>query len=207
MWHPGSKYRRLGTLMKANHKQLKADLASGVRKLGSLFLALKLGEFQLFDDFFDFSPLDFPDLDNFQDFDVFWPFDFSDFIPSPSTPSLPSPSSTSSEIDLSGGVTVFSIEVSGAAILLNPWINCRQKLAKPRKTWMSCINFGSGHFLTTSICSASIFIFLENTIYPRKQFSSRWKRHFFRLAKREYSQSWSRTQCTTSTYGWSRSLV
>ena len=53
--------------MKANHKRLKADLALGVSKFGPLFLALKLGEFPLFDGFFDFSPLDFPDLDSFRD--------------------------------------------------------------------------------------------------------------------------------------------
>ena len=51
--------------MKANHKWLKADLALGVRKLGPLFLASKLGEFPLFGGFFDFLPLDFPNLDNF----------------------------------------------------------------------------------------------------------------------------------------------
>ena len=53
--------------MNASRKRLKADLASGVRKLGPVFLASKLGEFPLFGGFFDFSPLDFPDLDNFRD--------------------------------------------------------------------------------------------------------------------------------------------
>ena len=51
--------------MKANRMRLKADLVSRVRKLGPLFLASKLGEFPLFDGFFDFSLLDFLDLDNF----------------------------------------------------------------------------------------------------------------------------------------------
>ena len=51
--------------MKANYKQLKANLVLGVKKFGPPFLALKLGEFLLFDDFFDFSPLDFPDLADF----------------------------------------------------------------------------------------------------------------------------------------------
>ena len=68
--------------MKTNGKWLKAHLASGVKKLGPLSLALKLDEISLFDSFFDFSPLDFPDLDNFRDLanfwnlNVFWPFDF-----------------------------------------------------------------------------------------------------------------------------------
>ena len=49
--------------MKANYKRLKAALALGVRKLGPLFLALKLGKFPLFDGFLD--------LANFWDLDIF----------------------------------------------------------------------------------------------------------------------------------------
>ena len=67
MWHSKSKYQRIGVLVKANRKWLKADLAFGVKNLGPLSLASKLGEFSLFDGFFAFSPLDFPDLDNFWD--------------------------------------------------------------------------------------------------------------------------------------------
>ena len=37
---------------------------SGVRKLGPVFVVLKLDEFLFFDGFFDFLLLDFPDLDN-----------------------------------------------------------------------------------------------------------------------------------------------
>ena len=66
MWHSGSKCQRIRALVKANYKWLKADLALGVKKLGPPFLASKLGEFPLFDGFFNFSPLDFPNLDNFQ---------------------------------------------------------------------------------------------------------------------------------------------
>ena len=51
--------------MKASHKQLRVILASGVRKLGLFFKASKLGEFLIFDNFFDFSIFDFSDLDNF----------------------------------------------------------------------------------------------------------------------------------------------
>ena len=51
--------------MKANRKQLKAILASGVKKLDPAFIMLKLGEFPLFDSFFDFSSFNFLDLDNF----------------------------------------------------------------------------------------------------------------------------------------------
>ena len=63
--------------MNANYKQLKITLALGVKKLRLFSLAVKLGEFLLFDDFFsdlaDFS------LFNFQDLEDFWYFDFFDF--------------------------------------------------------------------------------------------------------------------------------
>ena len=66
---------------------------SGVRKLGPAFVASIFGEFLLFDNFFDFSLCDFPNLDGFQDLADFWPFNFLDFLasstPSPSTPSPP----------------------------------------------------------------------------------------------------------------------
>ena len=48
--------------MKANLKQLKAALASGIKKLGLDFVEPKLDKFLLFAIFFDFSLLD---LDNF----------------------------------------------------------------------------------------------------------------------------------------------
>ena len=67
MWDFRSKYRKIGALVKINHKLLKADLALGVKKLGPQSLAPKLGKFPLFDGFFDFLPLDFPDLGNFWD--------------------------------------------------------------------------------------------------------------------------------------------
>ena len=63
--------------MKANHKRLKFNLALGVWKLGPLSLASKLGKFLLFDGFFHFLPLDFPDLDNFRDLADFWDLDIS----------------------------------------------------------------------------------------------------------------------------------
>ena len=122
--------------MNASRKRLKADLASGVKKLGPASVAPKLGEFPLFDKFF-------PDLANFWDLDVFWPFDFPDFLacftppPNPSTSPLPSflpeaglLSSFLLEANLqpsfllgAGLLVVFNIEVSGGAILLKPWIN------------------------------------------------------------------------------------
>ena len=110
--------------MKANRKRLKAVLASGVKKFGPAFLALKLDEFPLFDGFLDladFLPFEIPDLGNFRPFD-----DFPDFLasspPPPSTPNpmiSPSPFFTS-DPDTSGDPVVFSIEMSGAAILLKP---------------------------------------------------------------------------------------
>ena len=106
--------------MKANRKWLKADLASGVRKLSPDFIVPKLDEFPLFDEFF-------PDLDDFWDLDVFWPFNFFDFLvistPLPSTLLPSSPSPTFSKVDFSGGAAVFSIEVSRTAILLKSWMN------------------------------------------------------------------------------------
>ena len=53
--------------MKAKRKRLKDNLALGVRKLGPVSVASKLGEFPLFDSFFGFSPLDFLGLDDFWD--------------------------------------------------------------------------------------------------------------------------------------------
>ena len=75
MWHSGSKCQRIGALVKASRKRLKTSLAPGVMKLGPVFIASKLGEFLLFDGFFDFSLFD---LDNFQDLANF--FDFSYFL-------------------------------------------------------------------------------------------------------------------------------
>ena len=76
IWHFKSKYWRIGALIKANYKQLKTILILGIRKLSLFFLALKLGEFSLFDNFFldlanfwdldNFSLFKFPNLDNFR---------------------------------------------------------------------------------------------------------------------------------------------
>ena len=132
--------------MNASRKRLKASLVPGVKKLSPVSLLLKLGKFPVFGGFFDFLPLDFPDLDNFWDLADFLPFDFPDFLAC-STPSPPIPSTSPSpsflpeagllssfllEADLlpsfllgAGLLVVFNIEVSGAAILLKPWINCR----------------------------------------------------------------------------------
>ena len=122
--------------MKANRKRLKADLASGVRKLGPASVAPKLGEFPLFDEFF-------PDLADFWDLDVFWPFDFPDFLAYSTSPTNPSTSPSPSflpeagllslfllEADLLplfllgvGSLIIFNIEMTGVAILLKLWIN------------------------------------------------------------------------------------
>ena len=112
--------------MKASRKRLKAALASGVKKLGPAFLASKLGEFLIFDNFLDlakFLPFEFPNLDNFRPFD-----NFCDFLASFSPPSTPNPTTSpspfsSSGPDMSGDPVVLSIEVNRAAVLLNPWMN------------------------------------------------------------------------------------
>ena len=123
MRRSGSKCQRIVALVKASHKRLKVALASRVRKLGPAFLASKYGEFPLFVDFLNlakFLPFEFPNLDNFKPFD-----DFLDFLASsslPPTPNLtasPSPFPTSGS-DTSGYLVVFSIEMIGVAILLNP---------------------------------------------------------------------------------------
>ena len=126
MWHSESKCQRIGALVKANFKWLKADLALGVKKLGPDSVAPKLGEFPLFDEFF-------PDLDNFQDLDVFPVFGSTHFdpsfdpSPSPTSPSSSAAStlapSTSLAASTYDNIVVFNIDVSGAAILLKPLIN------------------------------------------------------------------------------------
>ena len=98
----------------------------GIRKLSLVSIALKLGKFPLFYGFFDFLPLDFPDLDGFRDLTKFWSFNFLDFLasslslllaPNLMTSSLPFLTSGS---DMSGDSVVFKIEVIKATILLKP---------------------------------------------------------------------------------------
>ena len=139
MWYFGSKCQRIGASVKASHKRLKAVLASGVRNFGLFFVALKLVEFLLFDNFFldlakfqdldIFSLFDFPDLDNFSlfdflDLDNFLVFNnFLHFSIDSSPFSMPSTSlavSTLLATSTSNDTVVFSIDVSGAAILLKP---------------------------------------------------------------------------------------
>ena len=55
--------------MKDNYKQLKTVLILGIKKLGLFFLALNLGKFPLFNNFF-------PDLVNFWDLNNFSLFEF-----------------------------------------------------------------------------------------------------------------------------------
>ena len=148
MWYFESKCRKIGASVKANHKRLKAVLTLRVRNFGPYYVASKLVEFPLFDDFI-------PDLAKFWDLDVFLLFDFLDlnnfldflvcstpFSPTPNPLTSPSPLflpkvgllllflleadlllSFLLEAGLSSDPVVFNIEVSGAAILLKPWIN------------------------------------------------------------------------------------
>ena len=112
--------------MKANHKQLKTDLVLGVRKLSPNSVAPKLGEFPLFDEFF-------PDLDDFRDLDIFLVFGSTRFDPSfdssppPTSPTSLAASTLAPSMSLVAStcddIVGFSIDVSGAAILLKPLIN------------------------------------------------------------------------------------
>ena len=158
MWYFGSKCWRIRAWVKASYKQLKAVLVLGVRNFGLVFVALKLVEFPLFDNFFS-------DLAGFQDLDVFLLFDFFDldsffdflacFTPFPPTPNLlisplplfflktgllllfllkaDLPLLFLLKAGLLSDPVIFSIKVSGAVILLKPWMNCQKKLAKSKK--------------------------------------------------------------------------
>ena len=120
--------------MKASYKRLKAVLASGVRNFGPSSVVSKLVEFPLFDNFFPdlakfrdldvFSLFNFPDLNNFQDLDNFPVFNnfphFSINLLLPSTPSTSLAVSISLATSTCDDTVVFSINVSGAAILLKP---------------------------------------------------------------------------------------
>ena len=117
--------------MKASHKQLKILLVLRVQKLGPVFVALKLGEFLLFDSFFNFSLFD---LDNFWDLADFWLFDLPVFGFTCFDPSLPLKlltllvvSSFAPSFSLMASICddmiVFSTKVISAAILLKPLIN------------------------------------------------------------------------------------
>ena len=112
--------------MKASRKRLKASLALEVKKLGPTSLTSKLGKFSLFDGFLDlteFLPFKFPNLDNFRPYDNFPDFLISFSLSSAPNPmTLPLPFLTSGP-DTSSDLVVFSIEVSGAAILLKSLMN------------------------------------------------------------------------------------
>ena len=131
VWHSGSKYRRIRALVKISYKQLKVVLASGVRKLGLAFIALKLGEFSIFDSFFDFLLFDLDDFRNLVNFWlsgllVFGSTQFDLLPPLVSSTSLAAStlvSSISLAVNTYNDMIVFSIDMSGAAILLKLLIN------------------------------------------------------------------------------------
>ena len=98
----------------------------------------KLGKFPLFDGFFNFSPLDFLDLDNFQDLADFWLSDLSIFgftcfdpslnpLPPPISLTLSTASTLTPSTSLAAStydeIVMFSIDVSSAAILLKLLMN------------------------------------------------------------------------------------
>ena len=116
--------------MKISRKQLKAALASGVSKLGPASVALNLCKFLLFDYFLDLAK--FWDLDIFvlSDFLVFGSICFDpslDASPFPTSPNLLAASTLAPSISLAAStcddMIVLSIDVSGAAILLQSLMN------------------------------------------------------------------------------------
>ena len=121
-------------MIKTNHKRLKAVLVLEIRKLGSFFLALKLGEFLLFDDFFldlanfqdfnNFSPFKFLDLNNFWFFDnfsVFNNFLYFLIILSPLFKSLILLAANILLVSSTyNNIVIFSLDVNNTTILLKP---------------------------------------------------------------------------------------
>ena len=107
-------------LVKASHKQLKAVLASEVRKLGLTLLVANSSEFPLFTGFLDLDYFWLSDLKVF----AFIDFDPLSLLTSPTilVASILAPS-ISLAVSTYNNMVVFIIDVSYATILLNPWIN------------------------------------------------------------------------------------
>ena len=121
MWHSGLKCQRIRASVNASRKRLKADLASGVRKLGPASLVSKLGEFPLFDGFLDLADFWLSDLPVFGS-----PRYDPSLNPSPAPPIQPTSlaastlvPSTSLAASTCDEMIVFSIDVSSAVILQN----------------------------------------------------------------------------------------
>ena len=114
MWYFRSKYQKIRALIKASCKQLKTILVLGVGNFGLAFVSLKLGKFSLFDNFFS-NLTNFQNLNNFLDFLKIF---LSLLIPNLLTLLLPTPSHLG--VNLSSNTVIFSIKMSGLAILLNP---------------------------------------------------------------------------------------
>ena len=135
MWHSGLKWWRIGVSTNVCLNWVNANLALGIKKaiLTSLFLELEGKSW-----FLDFTTI--------LDLVVFaWFFPFVEFgwlialpqstilLPTTLSPPVLPLVSLGFTVDLVLPV-VFSIEVSGAAMRLKPWINRQQKLVNPRKT-------------------------------------------------------------------------
>ena len=109
------KYQRIGALIKANYKQLKAILALEVKKLGPSFLTANLGKFSLFDGFLD--------LANFWPFDNFLVFNSINFsinlLLISIIPTL-LVANTLLAANIYNDTVIFNINISDVAILLKP---------------------------------------------------------------------------------------
>ena len=145
MWHSGSKYQRIRALVKASHKWLKLVLVLGVKNFGPTSIASKLVEFPLINNFFP-NLAKFRDLNIFLLFNFLKLNNFLDFLACcisflliPNLLILLSPlffpeagllllfllkadllPSFLLEAGLLDNLVIFSIEMSGAIILLKP---------------------------------------------------------------------------------------
>ena len=113
---------KIRALVKTSHKRLNAFLAPGVKKLSPLFLALKLGEFSLFNNIF-LDLANFWDLDNFSLFDfLVFSFICLDLLLSSMAPISLTASTLvhNNLLDAStwNNMVIFNIDVSSMAILL-----------------------------------------------------------------------------------------
>ena len=98
-------------------------------------------------------------------------------------------------------ISFFVRFISNVAILKQPLIKRRQKLANPRNSYISVTVFGSGYFCITSIFAGFILTPSVIRINPRNSTSYLWKAHFspqILIPESRRASSTSVTCCTCS---------